>query len=174
VFGKKAMKRPAQALKAKFEKLGVDDVDFSVEDELDGQSNPRLAPLVLFHEIWKGALRKGDTGWLRATIEHFENRKNLSGIAAAMWPEEDDFLKALLAVRDSGVDLEHITTIARRAQEHLLHHVAYTLSDPYSDEELFKDVTWAVFETDEDDKPVRQMNCLHEYYGLVDPDRERG
>jgi hypothetical protein len=174
VFGRKTIKRSASDLKAKFETLGVDQVDFSVSDELDPQSNPRLAPLVLFHEVWKGALRKGDTEWLQASIEHFENRKNLSGVAAAMWPEEDDFLQALLAVRDSGIDLKLITTIARRAQEHLLHHVAYTLSDPSSDEELFKDVTWAVFETDENDKPIRQMNCLHEYYGLVDPDRGDG
>ena len=171
MFGRKAVKRSPEDLKAKFERLGVEQVDFCVEDELDQRANPRLAPLVMLHQFWQGVLGKNDTEWLSATIEHFENRKQLTGAAAAMWPEEDGFLKALLAVRDSGIDLKHITTIARRAQEHLMQHVAYTLSDSSTDEALFRDVHWGVFEMTEDGKVLRQMNCLHEYYGLVEPDR---
>ena len=174
MFGSRGKKRSVTDLRHKFEVLGVEDIEFQIEDELDGQSNPRLAPLVLFHNIWGAALRKGDTEWLEETIRHFENRKSLTGVAAAMWPEEDDSLAALLAIRASGVDLKHVTTVARRAQEHLLHHVAYTLSDSHSDEEAFQDVHWAVFETDADGKPLRQMNVLHEYYGLVDPDADKG
>lgn len=174
MFGKKPKKRSAEDLKNKFNALGVEDADFSVEDELDDQANPRLAPLVMFHQIWQGALRKDDSEWLAAAIRDFESRKDLAGVAAAMWPEEDDFLKALLAVRDSGLDLKHVTTIARRAQEHLLYHVAYTLSDSHTDEEVFSDVHWAAFETDESGNPLRQMNCLHEYFGLVDPCRDDG
>jgi hypothetical protein len=172
MFAKRPKKRSVDDLRRKFEALGVQDIEFQIEDELDDQSNPRLAPLVLFHNIWGAALRKGDTEWLEETIRHFENRKNLTGIVAAVWPQEDDFLEALLALKASGVDLKHVTTIAKRAQEHLLHHVAYTLSDSHSDEEEFKDVHWAVFETDKDGNPLRQMNVLHEYYGLVDPDAE--
>lgn len=171
MFGSRTKKRSSDELQAKFKRLGVTDVDYSVKDEMDAKSNPRLAPLVMFQEIWRGILRKADTTWLTATIEQFERRKQLTGAAAAMWPQEDDFLQALLAVRDAGVDLKHLTTIARQAQVHLLHHVAYTLSDDHSDEPLFQDVHWAAFETDENGKPLRKMNCLHEYYGLVDPDR---
>ena len=168
---KKANKRSAADLKAKFEKLGVDNVEFSIEDELDEDANPRLAPLVMLNQFWQGCLPKDDPEWITDLIRHFENRKNLTGVAAAMWPEEGDYLKALIAARDSGLDLKHIAVISRKAQEHLLHHIAYTLSDPYTDEELFKDVYWSVFETTEDGDPLRKMNCLHEYYGLVEPGR---
>jgi hypothetical protein len=174
MFGRKQKKRTEADLRAKFIKLGVDEPEFCVEDELDDKSNPRLAPLVLFHNIWQGVLRKGDTEWITETIDHFESRKNLQGVASAMWPEEQELLDALNAVAKSGIDLEHITTLARRSQEHLLYHVAYTLSDSHSDEEEFEDVRWAVFETDKDENPLKKMNVLHEYYELVDPDRSTG
>ena len=114
-------------------------------------------------------LRPGDNEWIESTIDQNEMRKNLNGIAAAKWPQNDRLLSALQAVVDSGIDLNHITTIARQAQEQLLYHTAYTLSDSSSDEPIFRDVTWAVFETSEDGKPLRQMNVLHELCGLVDP-----
>lgn len=174
MFGKGSLKRSAQDLRAKFEKLGVPDVDFHIKEEASEKSNPRLAPLVMFQEVWKAVLRRKGTGWIANTIEHFERRKGLTGIAAAMWPRDDAYEAALLAVRDSGIDLEHINIIARRAQLHLLHHFAYTLSDSHSDETLFKDVYWAAFETDENGKPLRKMNCLHEIYGDVEPDRVDG
>lgn len=169
MFGMGSRKRNAARVREQFEKLGVADLDFHVGDELGGESNPRLAPLVMFQEMWKGALTEGDTEWITSTIEHFERRRQLTGAAAAMWPQEDPFVDALVALRDSGVDLKHLTTVVRRAQTHLLHHVAYTLSDSHTDEPLFSDVHWAVFETDEEGKPLRKMNCLHEYYGVVDP-----
>ena len=49
--------------------------------------------------------------------------------------------------------------------------MAYTLSDSSTDVALFRDVHWGVFEMTEEGKVLRQMNCLHEYYGLVEPDR---
>ena len=174
LFGKRTKKRTEAELRQKFTKLGVSDIDFQVKDELDEGSSPRLAPLVMFHNIWKGVLRKGDTQWINETIRQFEARKNLKGAAAAMWPQEDDFLTALLAVQSSGIDLNHITVIARRCQEHLLHHIAYKLSDSHSDEEEFKDVSWAVYETDEAGKPQRQMNVLHEYASVVEPGANEG
>ena len=167
----KSIKRSEADLKAKFERLGVDEVDYCVSDELE-EGNPRLAPLVMFHEIWQGALRKGDTQWIEASLAHFENRKKLTGAAGAMWAEEDDFLQALLAVRASGIDLKHITTIARRAQTNLLYGAAHTLSGAHSDDPLFQDVHWAVFETDERGEPLRKMACLAEYCCLVEPDRD--
>jgi hypothetical protein len=175
MFGKKSRKRDGALVRKQFERLGVADVDFHVEDELSGDSNPRLAPFVMFHEMWKGALADGDTQWISNTIEHFERRKGLTGAAAAMWPQNDPFAEALIALRDSGVDLRHITTVVRQAQSHLLAHVAYTLSDSHTDEPLFENVNWAVFETDDEHKPLRKMNCLHEYFGAVDPaDINRG
>lgn len=169
MFGLSSKKRNAALVRSQLEKLGVAEIDYCVTDEMDANSNPRLAPLVMFQEMWKGALVDGDTQWITSTIEHFERRKGLSGVAAAMWPQDDPFVDALIALRDSGVDLKHLTTVVRRAQTHLLHHVAYTLSDSHTDELLFEDVHWAVFETDKDHKPLRKMNCLHEYYGIVDP-----
>ncbi len=171
MFGKRSKKRSEDDLRKKFIRLGVDDLEFCIEDELDAQANPRLAPLVLFHNIWQGAIRKGDTDWITETINHFEARKALEGVAATMWSEEQELIDALRAITESNIDLKHITTLARRSQEHLLYHVAYTLSDSHSDEVEFEDVNWGLFETDEEDNPIRKMNVLHEYYGLVDPDR---
>lgn len=173
MFGNKKIQRKEADLRAKFTKLDVDELEYCIEDELDKHANPRLAPLVMFHQIWSAVLRTGETKWIDETMTHFENRKTLEGVAAAMWPEEQEMLEALTAIKESGIDLRHITTLARRSQVHLLSHVAYTLSDSHSDEEEFRDVHWAVFETDEDEKPLRKMNVLHEYFGMVDPDREQ-
>lgn len=167
---RKSIERSHAELEKKFRILGVSDIEFQISEELDENSNPRLAPLVLFHNIWGAVIRKNDIEWLEESIKHFEMRKELTGIAAAKWPQDDDFLTALHAVVQSGVDLKHITAIAKRAQEHLLNHVAYTLSNSDSDEPAFEDVHWAVFETDEEGNPLRQLNMLHELYGIVDPE----
>ena len=129
MFFKNKTKRTKADLEAKFRALGVADVPFQIEMELDANSNPRLAPLVLFHNIWGAVIRRNDVEWLEASINHYEMRKELTGVAAAKWPEDDTFLSALKAVVESGIDLKHITAIGRRAQEHLLHNVAYTISD---------------------------------------------
>jgi hypothetical protein len=168
MFEPKRAKRTSADLKAKFEALGAPDVDFQISVEQE-DGNPRLAPLVLFHNVWKAVLRKGDTQWLEQTIKHFEMRKQLTGVAAAKWPQDDTFLNSLKTLVDSGIDLAHVTAVARQAQQHLLYHFAYVLSDSTSDEEVFKDVGWAVFETDADGKPLRPMNELQALAGIVEP-----
>ncbi|MCG7966023.1 MAG: hypothetical protein JAY63_05430 [Candidatus Thiodiazotropha taylori] len=172
MFGTKQKKRTETDLRQKFTKLGVDELEFCIEDEQDANANPRLAPLVLFHNIWKGVLSKGDNEWFSDSISQFESRQSSQGSSEEMWPEEQELFSALNAVAKSGIDLKHINTLIRQNQESLLQHVAYTLSDCYSDEEEFQDVYWAVFETDKNQKPLRPMNVLHQYYGLVDPERE--
>ncbi len=42
MFRMRANKRSPEELRAKFTKLGVDEIDFCVEDELDKSANPRL------------------------------------------------------------------------------------------------------------------------------------
>lgn len=117
--------------------------------------------------------RKGDTSWIDGYIEHFEARQKLSGLAACLWQENDAFLNGLRAVKASGIDLNHITAIVRQMQDDVLNHLAWTLSDSRSGDELFRDVNWGLFETDEDGNPLRQMNVLHYYYPIVEPDADK-
>ncbi len=166
--------RNEEKVRKQFECLGLsqENIDFYMQSEMSKTSNPTLAPLVLFDKIWEATVRRGDNDWLTSTIDNFEMRKKLDGIAAARWPENDDFLNSLKAVVDSGIDLNHITNIVRQAQEHLMYQVAYVLSNSYIDEELHGDVNWAVYQTDEDDKPIRRMGMLHELYHAVDPEEK--
>ena len=161
-------------LRKQFKSLGLSDsdVDFYMESELDDSSNPTLAPLVLFNMIWGATVRKGNNEWLTNSIDHFEMRKELEGVASARWPEDDQFLNSLKVVVDSGIELDHITNIVRQAQEHLLYQVAYVLGDSSTDDQVHEDVNWALFQTDKNDKPTRRMEMLHELYHAVDPDRE--
>ena len=161
-------------LKKQFECLGLseEEIDFYMESELDEGGNPSLAPLVMFKEIWGAAVRKGNNDWLTSTIDEYEMRKSLEGAAAARWPQDDQFLNSLKAVVDSGIELDHITNIVCQAQEHLLYQVAYVLGDSYTDEELHEDVNWALFQIDNNERPVRRMEMLHELFHAVDPDRD--
>ncbi len=173
MFGKKPKKRSAEQLREKFEALGVDQIEFCIEDEMDTDSGPLLSPLVLFHEIWQGVLPKGDTAWFEETAEQFRRRAELEGVAAAFWPQEPDVEEAIAAIEKSGLNVKHLTTLIRRFQETFVYHVAHKLSDSHTDDERFSDVNWAVFETDEDGNALEQMNVLHELAGLVNPDRDR-
>ena len=172
MFKGKIVRTKEEAQKV-LEFLRVEYAEAYSDDEVDSNKNSAIVgAFAMLHQFWKGVVPADSIDWIQNTITDYQHRKSLDEKNAVTWPEDETYLDSLKAMVDSGIDPNHITNVVRRAQENLLNHVCYSLSDPWSDEKELKDIFWAAFETDEDGNPVREMNVLHEMYWKVNPDRK--
>ena len=128
---------------------------------------PQYARYVFLRQAWQSIIGDGDTSWIEPQIEEAEQnpRSPGSGICPA--------LKRMLA---AGASREDIAEVVRVMQWSVLAGIAYQLSDPgvveYPNENV-PQVSWALFELDEDGQPLHPIDGLHESVLDTDPsDRE--
>jgi hypothetical protein len=111
---------------------------------------PQLARFLFLRQAWRLVVAENDTTWIQeqAAVESGEP-------GAAIAPA----IQRLLAL---GATVEDLTTVARVMQWQLLFRLCYLLDDPGDVEDEVRDVTWRLFQVDENNKPVAIIGGLHE------------
>lgn len=159
---RKLTKRDLPRLTEQFRAFGATDPEAWAESQLE-EGIPQYARFVFLRQMWECVINDGDTSWIDTLIQDSEQGPNNPGAGAG------PALKRMLA---TGVSRDDIAEVVRVMQWEVLAELAYQLSDPgvvdYPVEDL-PEVHWALFETDEDGKPLHPIDGLHESILELDP-----
>ena len=159
---RKLTKRDLPRLIEQFRALGASDPEGWAESQVE-EGIPQYARYVFLRQAWEGVIGDGDTSWIDTLVEESEGDPRGPGAGAG------HALKRMLA---TGASREDIAEVVRVMQWQTLAELAYQLADPsvveYPSEEL-PEVHWALFETDEDGKPLHPIDGLHESVLDLDP-----
>ena len=161
-----AKEQEIQTLAAHFRALGAHDPDGWARSQVE-EGIPQYARFVFLRESWKSTIADGDTSWIDQKMAAAERQPR--GPGAGIGP-------ALTRLLAAGASREDITEVVRVMQWRLLERIACQLDDPGVVEYPSKDmpqVSWALFEIDANNKPLREIGSLHESVLDTDPtDRE--
>lgn len=159
---RKATPQELQRLTEQFRALGAFDPESWAKSQLE-EGIPQYARLVFLRQAWKNILAEGDTSWIDPLIQESERRPRGPGAGAG------PALKRMLA---AGASREDIAEVVRVLQWQVLAGLAYQLADPavveYPSDEL-PQVSWTLFEVDEDGQPLHPIGGLHESVLDTDP-----
>ncbi|HEX7375764.1 MAG TPA: hypothetical protein VF278_01565 [Pirellulales bacterium] len=130
------------ALVGKFRELGCSDPDGWARSEID-EGVPQLARFVFLRELWN------------LVITHETSRK-LNEYAGS---NDDGRGGALRRLKECGINRNDLLTIVREAQIDVIHGVVSLLDELV---EVHPDVQWSLYEVDEEFRPMRVIDGLHE------------
>ena len=149
-----------EQLTALFRKLGATDPEQWARSQLS-EGIPQLLRYLFLKHAWASVVPEGSSQWIEQAIAN--SSSDPSAPYAGLGP-------ALARCRERGVPDEDLTEIARCLQAEMLFSVAYLLEGlPYEPGPL-EDVSWGLFETDEEGNPVgTQVSGLHESVLELDP-----
>lgn len=106
----------------------------------------QFAGFIFLRELWKCAIQAGSHDWLR-TLE---------------LPNDDGRGGVKRRLKESTASIDDLTELVRAAQVDVVRNVAY-LIDGYAPEGgHVEDVHWGLYELDDEYKPSREIDGLHE------------
>lgn len=145
-----------------FRALGADDPEGWARSQVE-EGIPQYARFVFLRTAWQSVISDGDTSWIDAQIQEAEQRPRDPG--AGIGPA----LKRMLA---AGASRDDIAEVVRVMQWSVLAGLAYQLADPgvaqYPRADM-PQVSWELFEVDEDGQPLHPIGGLHESVLDTDP-----
>lgn len=151
-----------KALTEHFRSWGVDDAEGWARSQLSEGIN-QYARLVFLSGAWQSVIREGDTTWIDGLVSAAEKRPDDPGAGAGL------ALKRLMA---AGADRDDLGDLVRVMQWELLAALAYQLSDPhivtYPSDPVPR-VGWALFEVDDNGRPLREIGMPQESVLETDP-----
>jgi hypothetical protein len=118
---------------------------------------PQLARFLFLRQAWKLIVPDSDRSWIDA-----QTSVEIEKPGGAIGP-------ALRRLSARGVDLDDLTTVVRVMQWRLLSKLCYLLDDPGDLEAEVKDISWQLFQTDGNERPIAVMGALHESVLETDP-----
>ena len=122
---------------------------------------PQLLRFLFLSQAWSSVIAEGDGKWIDRTIEHSSRRPDAPYAGLGL---------ALSRCRAKGVPDEDLTEIARCLQAEMLFAVAYLLDGPESGPVPLEELSWGLFQMDEEGRPVGPQVCgLHESVLELDP-----
>jgi hypothetical protein len=122
---------------------------------------PQLARFLFLKQAWSNVVPEGDAAWIDTAIRSAQKEPDapFSGLGAA-----------LARCKAIGVSPDDLTVIARCVQAELLFAIAYLLEGAPNDLDIGADVSWGLFETDQDGHPTTyRIGDLHESVLELDP-----
>ena len=123
---------------------------------------PQLLRFLFLKNAWQCVVDEGDSSWIEEEIKFAQNR-----------PQEPyaGLGQALEKLRSQGVPNKDLTTIARCLQAQMIFSLAYLLdAGPSVQTEEIQDVTWGLFQVDDDGRPFGPaISGLHESVLECDP-----
>lgn len=151
-----------EALAQRFREWGVDDPESWARSQVEEGIN-QYARLVFLRGAWEAVVAEGDRGWIDRQVAASKAHPDEPGAGAG------HALGRLLA---SGAKPGDLLELVRAAQWETLSRVVLQLSDPgvvtYPSPEVPR-VAWALFEIDEEGKPLQEIANLHESVLETDP-----
>jgi hypothetical protein len=142
-----------------FRTLGARDPESWANSQISEGIN-QLGRFLFLCEAWRKIQDEDDQAWIQAYINRATKMPEAprSGIGPA--------LQRLL---DKGADPQDITDIVRIRQYELLFDICYLLSGPGLPEPKPEGFSWALFQVDEEGKPISPIDGLHESVLETDP-----
>ncbi|MDX6749463.1 hypothetical protein SH611_06565 [Geminicoccaceae bacterium 1502E] len=143
-----------------FRKLGACEPEQWARSQIE-EGVPQLVRFLFLKEAWQEVLPDGDISWIDREIA--QARKS---------PEEPyaGLGAALARCRAAGADDADLSEIFRCAQAQMLFSLCYLLDCPHPPPEPAEDVCWALFQVDEEGRPVGPpVGGLHEEVLSTDP-----
>lgn len=146
-------------LTALFRQLGARHPEQWAASQVD-EEIPQLLRFLFLKGAWENIPNEGDSAWIEREIQSTERdpQKPYAGLG-----------RALALCRERGVPDSSLTEIARCLQAQMLFSIGYLMDGPAYSHTL-EDVSWGLFQTDEDGKPFgEQVAGLHESVLEFDP-----
>jgi hypothetical protein len=143
---------------AAFRALGAEDPEGWASSQLE-EGIPQLHRFAFLRALWSHVVTPGDARWLRTTIDVAKQNPDEPESAAGA---------ALERMFAAGASPDDVLKVVWAAQSELVFAVAHQLDDPdFAVAQLpypgdTADVAWGLFATDEDGKPKKPIEALHE------------
>jgi hypothetical protein len=157
-----AKEQEIEKLAAHFRELGAYHPEGWARSQVE-EGIPQYARFIFLREAWKRVVADGDTSWIETQIAAATRQPR--GPGASIGPALNRMLAA-------GASREDIADVVRVMQWRVVAGMAYQLDDPglvdYPSKDL-PQVGWALFEVDEDGKPLHPIKGLHESVLDTDP-----
>lgn len=124
------------------------------------RSPETIAKYMFLRGAWENVLTEGDTTWIDEWTEHTpeDGGGPYDGVAHS--------LRRLIA---AGADPHDLTELVRAMQAQTLHGVMYLLGDPGTVQGNVDFASWSLFESNDEQEPVRPLGMLHESVLHTDP-----
>ena len=120
-----------------------------------------LLARLFVRQAWRYAATPGDSSWIDAEIDSTlrDPSAPYSGLG-----------RALQDCRSRGVSDEQLTSLARGIQAAMIFNISYLLEDASLDDPELEDVTWGLFQVDDNERPLGdQIVAMHELLLAEDP-----
>lgn len=143
-----------------FKALGALDPEGWAHSE-ENEGIPQLLRLLFLRNAWEDIVRDDDTGWVDRTIESSGRDPDApyAGLGAI-----------LRTCREKGVADSDLTHMARCLQAQVLFSICYLLDGPTNIPAGIGEISWGLFQSDEDDVPFGpRVGGLHESVLETDP-----
>lgn len=147
-------------LTALFRELGAS----SPENWASSQVNegiPQLLRFFFLKNAWAGVAVEGETAWIEREIKNARANPNRPYAGLGL---------ALARCVDRGVSSQDLIEVARCLQAQMLFSIAYLLDGPSHEPGALEDVSWGLFQIDDEGQPIgAQISGLHESVLDLDP-----
>jgi hypothetical protein len=144
-----------------FMELGASSPELWAESQLK-EGIPQLLRFLFLKSAWHSVVKEGDSSWIDAEIKLSRNQPQAPYAGLG---------QSLEKLRNQGVANEDLTTIARCLQAQMIFSLGYLLdSGPAEQTEEIQDVTWGLFQVDDNGQPLGSpISGLHESVLEFDP-----
>jgi hypothetical protein len=143
-----------------FSEIGTDSPELWAKSQIE-EGIPQFLRLLFLKNAWDSIPQEGDSRWIEQAISHSRRMPSApySGLG-----------EILSACREKGVPDNDLTHMARCLQAQMLFTISYLLEGPTSYPDSIENISWGLFETDEEGRPLgKQISGLHESVLELDP-----
>lgn len=161
---------PYDRLVELFRGLGCPDPEWLATRQIEN-GWPELAKATFMALAWQKVQSESDDSWIEKWIADSHRYRDGPCMSAGLAIEK------MLA---QGVDRDTIVDLVRTTQAQLIWDLLYQLDDsgssadlPIGDRPEIRRVGWALFETDEEFKPIQSFGDLHDEFIEYDPTGRR-
>lgn len=136
------------------------------------QGNAVHEKIGLYKAVWQKIISLENTQWLDESIEFLSQDFSGNLYAAAYVNDDPEFLEALEAIKESGVEIKHLNQVIKAMQLSVIYEII-ALNDGIVEMENCNSIgLFTVVETEEgiEIQPDRPLGQMHDDFHLFDPD----
>jgi hypothetical protein len=147
-------------LTALFRKLGASSPESWARSQVN-EGIPQLLRFLFLKNAWSNVALEGETDWIEREIKNAQSNPSRPYAGLGL---------VLAQCVDKGVLPQDLNEVARCLQAQMLFSLTYLLDGPSYEPGTLEDVSWGLFQTDNDGQPIgTQISGLHESVLEFDP-----
>jgi hypothetical protein len=142
-----------EELTALFRELGAKEPEQWAHSQV-AQGYPQLLRFLFLKSAWNNIPNEGETTWIEHEIERARINPDIPYAGLGL---------SLARCREKGVTAEELNEIARCLRAQMLFSIGYLIDGPTSFHQSLDDISWGLFQTNENGEPIgQQISGLHE------------